>query len=141
MQQSKLLAALVVLGAFLGGTAIGVAGDRAAHATQSGPRATDSRTYWDRIGAEWKLTPPQRVVIDSLMDAQRRKISALYTPLRPALDSVNARARAVSDSTQTQLRLVLNPEQRVKLDAMRAEMMRRREERRAHRDEDLAKIR
>ncbi len=141
MQQSKLLAGVVVLGAFIGGLAIGVAGDRAAHAATPGSRAMDSRTYWDRIGAEWKLTPPQRLVIDSLMDAQRRKISALYTPLRPALDSVNARARAVSDSTQTQLRLVLNPEQRVKLDAMRAEMMRRREERRAHRDEDLAKIR
>ncbi len=141
MQQSKLLAALVVLGAFLGGAAIGVAGDRAAHAEHQGSHAVDSRTYWDRIGGEWKLTPPQRVVIDSLMDAQRHKISALYAPLRPALDSVSDRARAVSDSTQAQLRLVLTAEQRVKLDAMRAELKRRRDEHRARRDEDLAKIR
>lgn len=141
MQQSKFLAALVVLGTFIGGAAIGVAGDRATHAEEPGSHTINSRTYWDRIAAEWKLTPPQRVVIDSLMDAQRRRISALYAPLRPALDSVNDRARAVSDSTQIQLRLVLTAEQRVKLDAMRAELKRRREEHRARRDEDLAKIR
>lgn len=141
MQHSKLLAGLVVLGAFIGGAAIGVAGDRAAHASDMGDHAVDSRTYWNRIGAEWKLTPNQRVVIDSLMDAQRRKISALYAPLRPAMDSVNERARSVTDSTQAQLRLVLNADQRVKLDAMRAELKRRREAHRARRDEDLAKIR
>lgn len=141
MPQPKLLAALVVVGAFVGGAAIGVAGDRVAHAEERGSREVDSRTYWDRIGAEWKLTPPQRRVIDSLMDAQRKKISALYAPLRPAMDSVNERARAVTDSTQAQLRVVLTAEQRVKLDAMRADLKRRREERRARRDEDLAKLR
>jgi Spy/CpxP family protein refolding chaperone len=75
------------------------------------------------------------------MDAQRRKISALYKPLRPTMDSVNAQARAVSDSTLAQLRLVLTPEQQKKLDAMRADMRRREAERRARRDEELAKIR
>lgn len=141
MQHPKLVAALVVLGAFVGGAAIGVAGDRAAHADEPGSHSTDSRTYWNRIGEEWGLTPPQRQVIDSLMDAQRRKISALYAPLRPAMDSVNERARAVTDSTQAQLRLVLTAEQRVKLDAMRADLRRRRDAHRARRDEDLAKIR
>lgn len=141
MQQSKLLASLVLLGAFIGGAAIGVAGDRAAHAEERNSHSLDSRSYWDRIGAEWKLTPAQRTVIDSLMDAQRRKITALYAPLRPALDSVNTRAGAVSDSTQAQLRLILTPEQRVKLDAMRAELKRRRAERRARREADLGKIR
>ncbi len=141
MQHSKLLAALVILGAFVGGAAIGVAGDRATRTGERGSGPVDSRTYWDRIGAEWKLTPQQRVVIDSLMDAQRHKVSALYAPLRPTMDSVNARARSVTDSTQAQLRLLLNADQRVKLDAMRAELKRRRDERRARRDEDLAKIR
>lgn len=141
MQRSKLIAAIVVLGAFAGGAAIGVAADRATHAGDSNWHPLDSRSYWDRIGAEWKLTPPQRHVIDSLMDAQRHRISALYAPLRPALDSVGEQARLVSDSTQAELRVILNPEQRVKLDAMRAESQRRREERRARRDEDLGKIR
>lgn len=140
MQRPKLVAGLIVLGSFLAGAAIGVAGDRAVHASDRG-HATDSRTYWDRIGKEWGLTASQRQVIDSLMDAQRRKITAIYGPLRPTVDSANARARLVSDSTQAQLRLVLTPEQRTKLDAMREEVRRREAEHRARRDEDLAKIR
>ncbi|HEV2643688.1 MAG TPA: hypothetical protein VGT98_13315 [Candidatus Elarobacter sp.] len=141
MQRPKLIAALVVLGAFLAGGVIGIAADRAMRANDHGYRSVDSRTYWDRIGSEWGLTSAQRTVIDSLMDAQRRKISALYRPLRPVMDSVNAQARAVGDSTQAQLRLVLTPAQQKKLDAMRAEMRRHEAERRARRDEELAKIR
>lgn len=140
MQRPKLVAGLIVLGTFLAGAAIGVAGDRAMRASDRG-HASDSRAYWDRIGKEWGLSPSQRHVIDSLMDAQRRKITAIYGPLRPTVDSANARARLVSDSTQAQLRLVLTPEQRTKLDAMREEVRRREAARRAHRDEDLAKIR
>lgn len=140
MQQPKLVAALVILGAFLAGGAIGVAADRALRA-DTHQRPSDSRSYWDRIGREWGLSGAQRRVIDSLMDAQRHKIAAIYAPLHPTLDSANARAHAVSDSTLAQLRLVLTPEQRVKLDAMRAEVRRWEAERRAHRDEDLAKIR
>lgn len=139
MQRPKLVAGLIVLGTFLAGIAIGVAGDRAARASDR--HASDSRSYWDRIGKEWGLSGSQRHVIDSLMDAQRRKITAIYGPLRPTVDSANARARLVSDSTQAQLRLVLTPEQRTKLDAMRAEVRRREAEHRARRDEDLAKIR
>lgn len=140
MQRPQLVAGLIVLGAFLAGAAIGVAGDRAVHASDRG-HASDSRSYWDRIGKEWGLSTSQRHVIDSLMDAQRRKITAIYGPLRPTVDSANARARLVSDSTQAQLRLVLTPEQRTKLDAMREEVRRREAEHRARRDEDLAKIR
>lgn len=141
MQRTKLIAALVVLGAFIAGGAVGIAGDRAMRSDSHDHHSSDSRAYWDRIGADWGLSPSQRKVIDSLMDAQRRKISALYTPLRPAVDSVNAIARLISDSTQTQLRLVLTPDQQKKLDAMRAEVRRREAAYRAQRDEELAKIR
>jgi len=141
MQRPKLIAALVVLGVFLAGGVIGIAADRAMRANDRGSHPLDSRAYWNRIGSEWGLTAAQRTVIDSLMDAQRQKISALYRPLRPAVDSVNALARAVSDSTQAQLRLVLTPEQQKKLDAMRAEIRRREAERHARRDEELSKIR
>lgn len=117
----------------MAGGAIGVAGDRAlrpdAHA--SGP--VDSRTFWDRTATEWGLTAAQRAVVDSLMDAQRKKMSALYKPLRPTMDSVDALARVISDSTQDQLRRVLTPEQQKKLDALRAEMRKREAERHARR--------
>jgi Spy/CpxP family protein refolding chaperone len=141
MQRSKFLAALVLIGTFLGGIAVGVAADRVMRPTLSGGDQVDARTYWNRVSDEWALSTSQRAVIDSLMDAQRRKITTLYAPLRPAVDSVNKLARAVSDSTQTQLRLILTPTQRVKLDELRAEMKRRRDEHRARRDDDLAKIR
>lgn len=141
MQRSKLVAALVVAGVFAGGAALGYAGGRAADAARGGHPERDARSYWDQLDREWDLTPAQRRVIDSLMDAQRRKISALYRPLRPQWDSVAVLARAVSDSTQAELRTVLTPEQRVKLDLMRAEVRRRAAEHRARRDEELAKIR
>lgn len=140
MERPKLIAALVVLGALIAGIALGVAGDRVVCDSRH-EHVADSRTYWDRIGKEWALTTAQRQVIDSLMDAQRREITAIYAPLRPSLDSASARARQVSDSTMAHLRLVLTPEQREKLDAMRADARRREAAFRARRDEDLSKIR
>lgn len=133
MQQTKLAAALVIIGAFVAGAAIGVAGDRALRSPAPVGGPVDSRTFWDRTAADWGLTLTQRKVVDSLMDAQHKKMSALYKPLRPTMDSVDALARIVSDSTQDQLRLILTPDQQKKLDALRAEMRKRDADRRAHR--------
>lgn len=141
MQRSKVIAALIVAGAFVAGGGVGYAADHLAHAADRSCAPVDARVYWNRIGREWGLSTAQRRVIDSLMDAQRARIAALYRPLRPRLDSVAAEARAISDSTQAQLRLVLDPEQRVKLDRMRAEVRRIQAERRSRRDDELAKIR
>jgi Spy/CpxP family protein refolding chaperone len=132
MQQTKLVAALVIAGAFVAGAAIGVAGDRALRPDSHGGGPVDSRTFWDRTAREWGLTPAQRSVVDSLMDAQHKKMAALYRPLRPTIDSVDALARIISDSTQDQLRRVLTPDQQKKLDALRAEMRKRDADRRAH---------
>jgi Spy/CpxP family protein refolding chaperone len=133
MPQTKLAAALVIIGAFIAGGAIGVAGDRALRPDSRAGGPVDSRTFWDRTATEWGLTSAQRVVVDSLMDAQHKKMSALYKPLRPTIDSVDVIARAISDSTQEQLRRVLTPDQQKKLDALRAEMRQRDAERRARR--------
>ena len=133
MQQTKLVAALVIIGVFIAGGAIGVAGDRALRPGVPAGGPIDSRAFWDRTAADWGLTPAQRTVVDSLMDAQRKKMSALYQPLRPTMDSVDALARNISDSTQDQLRRVLTPDQQKKLDAMRAAMRKRDAERRARR--------
>ena len=133
MQQTKLVAALVIIGAFVAGGAVGVAADRALRPDRHAGGPIDSRTFWDRTATEWGLTPAQRTVVDSLMDAQRRKMWALYKPLRPAMDSVDALARIVSDSTQDQLRRILTPDQQKKLDALRAGMRRRDADRHARR--------
>lgn len=140
MERPKLVAALVVLGTLIAGIALGVAGDRVVYDTRH-ERAPDSRAYWNRLGKEWGLSADQRRVIDSLMDAQREKITAIYAPLHPSLDSAYERSRRVSDSTQEALRQILTPEQRAKLDAMRAEVRKREAEFRARRNEDLTRIR
>jgi Spy/CpxP family protein refolding chaperone len=124
MQQTKLAAALVIIGAFVAGAAIGIAGDRALGPDGHNGGQGDSRSFWDRTATEWGLSPTQRATVDSLMDAQHRKISALYRPLRPVIDSVDSLARTISDSTQNALRAALTPDQQKKLDAMRAEMRR-----------------
>ena len=141
MQRSKWLAALILGGAFVVGGVLGVAADRAVRVEHQECRPHEARAYWDRIAREWKLTATQRAIIDSLMDVQHRKISALYHPVRPHMDSLAARARLISDSTQAQLRLILTPGQQQKLDAMRTEARRRMEARRACRDQEMAKIR
>jgi Spy/CpxP family protein refolding chaperone len=136
MQQTKLVAALVIIGAFVAGGAIGVAADRALgpNAHEGGP--VDSHTFWDRTATEWGLSQAQRSVVDSLMDAQHRKMSALYKPLRPAIDSVDSLARIVRDTTETALRRVLTPDQQKKLDAMRADSRKRDSTRRTRRMQD-----
>lgn len=141
MQRSQWLAALILGGAFAAGGVLGVAADRALRVEHQECRRDEARAYWDRIAREWKLTAEQRVVIDSLMDVQHRRIAALYHPIRPHMDSLAARARLISDSTQARLRLILTPEQQRKMDAMRIEARRRMAARRACRDQELAKIR
>ena len=133
MQQTKFAAALVIIGAFIAGGAVGVAADRALSPNNVGGGSGDSRTFWDRTATEWGLSPSQRAVVDSLMDVQRKKIFALYKPLHPTMDSLDAIARSISDSTQDQLRLILTPDQQKKLDALRAEMAKRDSARRARR--------
>jgi len=132
MQQTKLVAALAILGAFVAGGALGVAGDRALRSNSRGGGG-DPHTFWDRTAKEWGLNADQRHVIDSLMDSQHAKISALYKPLRPAIDSVDSVAHVISDSTQASLRRALTPDQQKKFDAMRADMKKRDSDRRPRR--------
>ena len=69
---------------------------------------------------ELKLTPKQQASMDSLIDLKHRQIMALYKPLKTQLDSTAVLARVVSDSTHAQIKRLLNPDQQVKLDKMRA---------------------
>jgi Spy/CpxP family protein refolding chaperone len=131
-----------LLGAFLIGGALGFSADHILHVERGqGCHPTDTREYWDRIAKDWKVTPAQRVIIDSLMEMQHQKIAALYTPFRQRMDSLSVIAQGISDSTQAQLRVILTPEQRVKMDAMRVEARRRATQRRACRDQEMGKIR
>lgn len=128
MDRTKGYALMFLLGAFIAGGALGFSADRAirgSHSRERGPRA-----YRQRMAEELKLTPQQQTSVDSLIEQKHRQIMALYKPLKPQLDSTAVLARVVSDSTHAQIKRLLNPEQQVKLDKMRAAARRELAERR-----------
>src|SRR3954453_17528062 len=118
MERSKGYALMFLLGAFVAGGALGFTADHvidAKHGRDHGPRA-----YRQRMVDELKLTPSQQASVDSLIEQKHRQIVALYKPVKPQLDSIAILARVVSDSTHEQIKRLLNADQRVKLDRMRA---------------------
>ena len=119
MDRSKGYALMFLLGAFVTGGALGFTADRVLGKNHDrggrGPGA-----YRQRMAEELDLNPQQQASIDSLMEQKHRQIVALYKPVQPQLDSIAVEARVVSDSTHAQIKRLLNPDQQVKLDKMRA---------------------
>jgi hypothetical protein len=116
MQSSKGYAMMFLLGAFVAGGALGFTADRM---VQNSARDSRGENFRARIAEELHLNAAQKTAIDSLMLERHRQIVALFKPVRPQLDSINAAARAVSDSTHEQIKRLLTPEQRVTFDKMR----------------------
>jgi hypothetical protein len=110
---------MFLLGAFLAGGALGFSAERVIRA-EHGRDIRGSRAYRQRMAEELKLTPHQQASIDSLIEQKHRQIVALYKPFKPQLDSIALQARLVSDSTHAQIKRLLNADQQVKLDKMRA---------------------
>lgn len=129
MNRTKGYALMFLLGAFLAGGALGFSADRV---MREGHRheLRGSRAYRQRMAEELKLTSAQQASIDSLIEQKHRQIIALYKPVKPQLDSIAVVARVVSDSTHAQIKRLLNPEQQVKLEEMRAAARHDLEERR-----------
>jgi Spy/CpxP family protein refolding chaperone len=129
MERSKGYAMMFLLGAFIAGGALGFTADRVMDAKHSremrGPRGNRQR-----MAEELKLTPVQQASVDSLIEQKHRQIVALYKPVKPQLDSIAVLTRIVSDSTHAQIKRLLNPDQQVKLDRMRAAARRELAERR-----------
>ncbi len=117
MQNSKGYALMFLLGAFIAGGALGFTADRMVH---TGQRDSHGRPdFRMRMADELQLTPVQKTAIDSLMLESHRQIVALFKPVRPQLDSINAAARVVSDSTHERIKRLLTPLQQVDFDRMR----------------------
>jgi Spy/CpxP family protein refolding chaperone len=129
MERSKGYALMFLLGAFLTGGALGFTADRFIDANHRremrGPRG-----YRQKMAKELRLTAQQQASVDSLIEQKHRQIIALYKPVQPQLDSIAVVARVVSDSTHSQIKRLLNPEQQAKLDQMRARGQRELAERR-----------
>jgi Spy/CpxP family protein refolding chaperone len=120
MERSKWYALLFLLGAFVAGAAVGVAGDRALE-----HRGPPRRGGLDRMAQELGLTAPQRAAFDSILENRRKQMRQLFAPIRPQLDSLTALSDKMRDSTHEQLKRVLTPEQQVKFDKMHEEAKKR----------------
>lgn len=119
MERSKSYAMMFLLGAFVAGGALGFTADRVMDA-KHGRDMRGPRAYRQRMAEELKLTPEQQASVDSLIEQKHRQIVTLYKPMKPQLDSIAVLARVVSDSTHAQIKRLLNPDQQVKLERMRA---------------------
>jgi Spy/CpxP family protein refolding chaperone len=119
MERSKWYALLFLLGAFVAGAAVGVAGDRTLE--HRGP----PRRGLDRMARELDLTAAQRAAFDSILENRRTQMRQLFAPIRPQLDSLTALSDKMRDSTHEQLKRVLTPEQQVKFDRMHEEAKKR----------------
>jgi Spy/CpxP family protein refolding chaperone len=129
MERSKGYAMMFLLGAFVAGGALGFTADRVID-VKHGREMRGSRAYRQRMADELKLTPAQQTSVDSLIEQKHRQIVTLYKPVKPQLDSIAVQARTVSDSTHAQIKRLLNPDQQVKFDEMRAAARRELAERR-----------
>ena len=91
MNRSKWYALAFLIGAFVAGTAVGVAGDRTFEHRypREGPRRP-----MDRMSRELNLTDAQRAAFDSILDDRHRQFDSLFKPIRPQMDSIRARSRA-----------------------------------------------
>ena len=119
MQRSKSLAMVFLLGVFLAGGAVGFAANQVA-----GPEKRckgDRASYRERFATELGLSASQRQVVDSLMEVQRTQVRALYSPMRPQLDSIGRSRDSIFEDTQRQLRLLLTPEQQARFEQMHRE--------------------
>jgi Spy/CpxP family protein refolding chaperone len=110
---------MFLLGAFVAGGALGFSADRAMQGRR-GHEMHGPRAWRQRMAEELELNPQQRASVDSLLDQRHSQIVTLYKPIKPELDSIAALARVVGDSTHAQIKRLLNPDQQVKLDKMRA---------------------
>lgn len=117
MQSSKSYAMVFLLGAFVAGGALGFIADRMVQNSARDGRGGEN--FRARMAAELHLNASQKTAIDSLMLERHRQIVALFKPVRPQLDSINAAARAVSDSSHEQIKRLLTPEQQIAFDKMR----------------------
>lgn len=134
MQQSKWYALLFLLGAFVAGAAVGVAGDRTIEHRRPTSRAP--RSPLDRMSRDLDLTAAQRAAFDTILENRQKQMRQLFAPIQPQMDSLMALGKVVRDSTHEQLRRVLTPEQRARFDKMHEEMKKRGADARRRGDRD-----
>lgn len=119
----KSLAMLFILGAFLTGGVVGFATDRVFSPPR--PNVFSDRVMVDELARVLKLSPDQRIVIDSVWDWRREQSREIMKTVRPTLDAVRDSARVLmmnplDDAQKTAFRALLERNQRTADSAARA---------------------
>jgi Spy/CpxP family protein refolding chaperone len=119
-RRTKLMAAGVILATLVAGTLAGVAVDRvlsrraalaqAPHSVPCSGRPEGGLTVFETLD----LSTEQRAQVDGILERRRRQMDVLWQEARPAM-------RALVDSTEAEIRVVLTPDQRAQFDRMREE--------------------
>jgi hypothetical protein len=107
MERPTQQALAFLLGALLVGGALGFSADRVLRQDELTPAQRRAQFYED-IG----ITPEQRPVIDSLLDARNCRMDSVVKTFQPALDSIKAASRLQMDR-------LLTPDQHARLEARR----------------------
>ena len=107
MERPKQQAIAFLLGALLVGGALGFSADRVLRQDELTPAQRRAQFYED-IG----ITPEQRPVLDSLLDARNCRMDSVVKAFQPALDSIKAASRVQMDR-------LLTPDQHARLEARR----------------------
>lgn len=107
MERPKQQALAFLLGALLVGGVLGFSADRVLRQDELTPAQRRAQFYED-IG----ITPQQRPVLDSLLDARNCRMDSVVKAFQPALDSIKAASRMQMDR-------LLTPEQHARLEARR----------------------
>jgi len=127
-------AAILLALTFAVGILTGVALDRA-WLLPAGPHARWEREervrerYRERLARELRLTPRQRAQIDSILREQQAQVRALRRRVAPEF-------RRIFQETRRKIEAVLTPEQRARLDVLRARWERERRDRARDRRRD-----
>jgi len=114
---------LFILGAFLTGGVVGFITDRVLSPPR--PNVFSDRVMVDELARELKLSPDQRIVIDSVWDWRREQSREIMKTVRPSLDAVRDSARVLmmnplDDAQKTAFRALLERNQRTADSAARA---------------------
>lgn len=115
MRDSKNLALMFLLGAFLTGGVLGFTANRYINRDQVCTTGTTSASLRGILSERLRLSADQQHAVDSILDERSRQYRIEIEPIRPRMDAIKLNARE-------QIRRVLNEEQRKNFEALLTEM-------------------
>ncbi len=105
MNDSKNLAMMFLLGAFITGGALGFTADKYMNRDKVCLTNTSNAAYTAIMAQRLNLTDTQRKTINDILDVRNQQMRVVMNPVRPRLDSLRLNARE-------QMRHILSEEQR-----------------------------